>query len=450
MSAAAARRIFICVQGLIDVGDSIGFDAIHQWRTLTAQFGDRAEVRLFCERFDTKLHPGIPAEPIHRFREAIAANPDAMIVYHFCDGWAAFEDRVIAGRYPNLVVRWHNNTPPWFLAKYSTRHFKGTVNGYHAILRLARETECRFWCNSGFTARQLAVLGIERQRADVVFPASRYLDAPLRAPAPAAASAASRALPRRIVFVGRIVPHKGHRHIILTAAYARKFLGMPLRVAFAGRFDWRVRLYREELIALARALDVDVEFTDEVQDARLDQLYLSADAFLCLSEHEGFGLPIFEAMRAGIPALAWTATATADLMAGHPLSSDALSPRWFAAALAVLQYPELRDYVVRWQNDNALPRYTASVVAEQLAGAVTGIERSADAAPAPYRDSRLDQAIRDRIGAFLAQIGTGTIAEEAALPREIPDNFVTLYDIEAYRSLRRTGKFGRALARWRN
>src|SRR5665213_2394018 len=349
MSAAAAQRIFVWVQGLFEVGDSIGFDAIHQWRTLTGLFGDRAEVRLFCERFDTKLHAGIPIEPMRRFHEAVAARPDATIVYHFCDGWRAFEDRMIAGRHPNLVVRWHNNTPPWFLAKYSTRHFNGTINGYHAILRLARETECRFWCNSDFTARQLAVLGIERRRADVVFPASRYLDAQLPPPA----SAAPRATPHQIIFVGRIVPHKGHRHIILTAAYARKFLGMPLRIVFAGRFDLRVQPYRDELIALARALDVDVEFTGGIDDARLEQLYRSADAFICLSEHEGFGLPIFEAMRAGIPALAWTATATADLMAGHPLSSSTLSPRWFAAALAVLQFPELRDDVVRWQNDNA-------------------------------------------------------------------------------------------------
>jgi len=433
------KKIFICVQGLFVKGDSIGGDAVFQWRALREVFKEAVEVRLFCEHFDQKLHDGVAIEPLENFFVAMTAYPDAVIIYHFCDGWPRFEERLISGC-GNLIVRWHNNTPPWFLAKYAAQYVDRTMTGYDSIVRLARNTNCRFWCNSEFTARQLAILNVAVTRIHVVFPASRYIDFPR--PQPVAVKIGRQV--KSILFVSRVVPHKGHRQAILCAAYAKHRLGIQAKMVFAGRLDSGTSAYHQDLIALAKEVGVELELPGEVDNVRLEELYRGADVFLCLSEHEGFGIPVFEAMRTGLPVLAWMANATAELMIGHPLSGGDLSPRWFAAAMATLQIPEIHDYVLRWQNENVIPRYTKEVIVSQIVAAMEPFQfpvindRPPRAKPHGPRffDQRREDLIRDKIAEFYRRIGDSELAVDDIIPKEIPENFVTLYDIEFYRSLK--------------
>ena len=61
--------------------------------------------------------------------------------------------------------------------------------------------------------------------------------------------------------------------------------------------------YEHELREHAAALGVlgDVRMLDWVSDAELEGLYALADVFVFPSLHEGFGLPVLEAMRRGVP-----------------------------------------------------------------------------------------------------------------------------------------------------
>lgn len=429
--------VFICVQGLFEKSDSIGFDAVYHYRVLKEQFLGDVAVRLFCERADAALYPDVAIEPINEFAAALAASPEALVLYHYCDGWAELEQQLIEHS-RNLIVRWHNNTPPWFFAKYALRFVERTVRGFSAIIRLAEATKCRFWCNSEFTLRQLEFLGVDRRRSDVVYPASRYLDAEpeISPPAAAVGSGAS------ILFVGRIVPHKGHKQDLLTAAYLKQRLGIPAELVLPGRIDSGMPEYGDDLQALARRLDVPLVLPGEVDAAELDACYRQASVFLCLSEHEGFGLPIFEAMRMAKPTLAWANTATAELLRGHPLAHPELSPRWFAAAIAALQEPDIRRYVLRWQREVALHRYTGAVVRRQIGHGLApfglsegGLQPDPPIAAAEGADPRLAAYLEQRIADYSAAIGDDPLDGETGIAREIPSNFVSGYDIEAYEAL---------------
>src|SRR3569832_1204725 len=95
------KNLFICVEGLFEKGDSIGFDAIYQWRTLHQMFGDVVDVRLFCARFSEELHPTVPAKPIDEMIDASWNGQDTVIIYHYCDGWPDLEEKLLkrkAGR----------------------------------------------------------------------------------------------------------------------------------------------------------------------------------------------------------------------------------------------------------------------------------------------------------------------------------------------------------------
>ena len=60
----------------------------------------------------------------------------------------------------------------------------------------------------------------------------------------------------------------------------------------------------------------DVTFMGTVTQAELNACYKSAHVFLCMSEHEGFCIPLMEAMWHDVPVLAFAAAAVPETMDG--------------------------------------------------------------------------------------------------------------------------------------
>jgi glycosyltransferase involved in cell wall biosynthesis len=58
----------------------------------------------------------------------------------------------------------------------------------------------------------------------------------------------------------------------------------------------------------------EVVFTGHVPHDELLAYYRSADVFVSMSEHEGFGVPLVESMLLGVPVLAYRATAVPDTL----------------------------------------------------------------------------------------------------------------------------------------
>jgi hypothetical protein len=78
--------------------------------------------------------------------------------------------------------------------------------------------------------------------------------------------------------------------------------------------------YLDRLQELVRELRLDeVVFTGQVDDDELYAYYRLADVFLCLSEHEGFGVPLQEAMHFGLPVIAYDAGAVRETLRGGGL-----------------------------------------------------------------------------------------------------------------------------------
>lgn len=207
----------------------------------------------------------------------------------------------------------------------------------------------------------------------------------------------------KLLFVGRIVPHKGPHHLIATAGRLQEQFGLSTEVICPGRIDVSLRAYSDYLTELATKFSVKFSLPGEVDKEELDRFYREADTFVCLSEHEGFGLPIFEGMRSGLPTVALKQTAVAALIGTHPLAfSEFAGPR-FAAAIATLREDDIRSYVLRYQDENILPQYTHRVVVSQILEGIAALFPACNAGslavplPTPYRDVILDREINERI-----------------------------------------------------
>lgn len=105
---------------------------------------------------------------------------------------------------------------------------------------------------------------------------------------------------KNILFVGKIAPHKKQSLLIETFSHLRKFLPDHSRLILVGTGDPLYGKYLKLLLKQWKLSD-QVVMAGKVTDQDLSHYYEMADLFVCLSEHEGFCLPVVEAMKAGVP-----------------------------------------------------------------------------------------------------------------------------------------------------
>ncbi|NBO25024.1 MAG: glycosyltransferase family 1 protein, partial [Chlamydiae bacterium] len=106
--------------------------------------------------------------------------------------------------------------------------------------------------------------------------------------------------PKNILFVGRVCPHKNQALLIKTFFYLKKNLPKQSKLILLGGQD---PIYTEYLKLLIKqwGLHQDVKLTGNVNSKSLEQAYETADAMVCVSEHEGFCIPLVEAMSRQVP-----------------------------------------------------------------------------------------------------------------------------------------------------
>lgn len=360
MKYGEGRRVAFLVQGLFEVSDSIGFDCVYQYQRVRDCSNSHADVRIFAERFVQANHPDVFIEDITSFYDWTSENADVLIIYHYCGQWREIDDYLTNRDMPS-IVRWHNNTPPWFYMSSGVSNAVHTISGYSNILDLIDCKNIYFWVNSDFTRRQLLALGGQVERVSTVFPASRYLDrTPEGKNSKRDVAQADDGID--LLFVGRIVQHKGYKGLILVARRVAEVTGSSVRLHLPGRIDVAMR---KELGEFANEHHVDARLYGEVSEAELARLYHLAHVFVCLSEHEGFGLPVFEAMACGLPVVAWANTAFSDLLVGHPFGFKEYNINAFVAAVVSLGDSTIRDRVLEIQTE-ILKKYDHDIISDQL------------------------------------------------------------------------------------
>jgi glycosyltransferase involved in cell wall biosynthesis len=98
------------------------------------------------------------------------------------------------------------------------------------------------------------------------------------------------------------------------------------------------RPYFERCLRTARMLGVtdSVVVLDSLSDEDLAREYVDADVFLCLSDHEGYCVPLLEAMAADLPIVAFAAGAVPETLGRAGLLLTDKSPSMVAEAVAAV------------------------------------------------------------------------------------------------------------------
>jgi hypothetical protein len=120
--------------------------------------------------------------------------------------------------------------------------------------------------------------------------------------------------PVRLLATGNLIPRKGYDLLLEMLAGLRD---LPWELRVTGRVVDRA--YRRRLDRLARRLELTerVAFLGELDSGRLAEEYRTATVFVLASRYEGYGISLAEAVRAGLPFVAFAAGAVAEVVGGR-------------------------------------------------------------------------------------------------------------------------------------
>ncbi len=212
------------------------------------------------------------------------------------------------------VLQYHNITPARFYAPYDPGVFRIAALGRRELASLAYRTDLALG-DSEYNRQELEALGFE---ATAVFPIAVDLDRITQAPrTPALEQWLNDGL-TNFLFVGRMVPNKKIEDIIRLAEHYKRYVDAHYRFIFVGRYDGVPR-YTNMLRALIAELGWLPDrflFTGAVPDRELAAYYRYSSVYISMSEHEGFCVPLLEAMAADVPVLAYSCTAIPDTLGG--------------------------------------------------------------------------------------------------------------------------------------
>ena len=165
---------------------------------------------------------------------------------------------------------------------------------------------------------------------------------PTPPPSPASGAGRKPAGPHWL-FVGRVAANKCQHDIIAAFAAYRQLFDPKARLSIVG--GRTLLLYARALERMAVELGVAdaVDFTDNLKFSQLLAHYRAADLFVSLSEHEGFCVPLVEAMHFGVPTVAFASTAVPETVGDATLLLSDKDP----VSVAVAAQRVLSDDVVR-------------------------------------------------------------------------------------------------------
>lgn len=276
-------------------GDAIGNEALQIRHALRAA-GHESEI--FVELVDPRMASEVC--PYQQYREI--SDPDNLVILHYSLGSKV---SALAREIPDrLVLIYHNITPARFFAPYNFGLARDCAMGRVELASLRGRCALALG-DSEYNRRELEELGFEPTG---VLPLMLDLATFDGAADPIVMGRFGDERPNWL-FVGRVVPNKCFEDILRAFAYFQRYVDHRARLLVVGEHRTFAPYY-DALQQLVGRLQIDeVHFAGHVTQAELNAYYRVADAFVCMSEHEGFCVPIFEAIYGCLPVFAFAAAA---------------------------------------------------------------------------------------------------------------------------------------------
>lgn len=219
------------------------------------------------------------------------------------------------------IMVYHNITPAEYFIGFDDA-VAARLRTARSVLREVSRSSDAVWTDSCFNASELKAEGIDAVQVLPLPFSSEGLDGP-----PDSQIINAYAGPEKnILFVGRIAPNKRIEDTIQAFAWYHRMINSHSRLLIVGSPRSAPRYYTM-LRMLVGDLDLpNVCFAGFAAPAGLSSYYRVADLYVSTSEHEGYCLPLVEAMAHGVPVIARAAGGTPEAMDGAGVLYEDLAP----------------------------------------------------------------------------------------------------------------------------
>ena len=304
------------------IGDAISLEIV-AIRDLCRALGCESEI--FVPMAVTTAESRRMVRPLEAYRPAASE----LLIYHYSIQSAA-TDVFRRSAAPKIMI-YHNITPASFFKGFDERVVRQLEDGRRELGEVAALADA-VWADSAYNAAEVAALGAKRvQVFPLLFSPGAY-DLP---PDPAVLQGLSSPA-KKILFVGRMAPNKCVEELIEAFAWYHQHFERRSELLLVGsertcpRYFAMLRMFAAELDLMS------VSFIRSASPAGLVAYYQRADLFATASRHEGYGLPVVEAMYKGVPVLARNTGGVPEAMDGAGVLFDEASPAELAALMARL------------------------------------------------------------------------------------------------------------------
>ena len=244
---------------------------------------------------------------------------------------------------PKRVLIYHNITPSKWYDSINRRVADDIKDGIGQLPELARISD-ELWADSEFNQSELSALGFESKVLPLPLDPTRWELESNSGVAQILSSDPS----KHILHVGRLAPNKSIEDLLKIFYFFHHYVCPASKLWLVG-IDIDTELYSFALTRFAYELGVEdvVNFTGGVSDGELKSYYQHSDAYLCMSEHEGFCVPILEALHFGLPVFAYDAGAVRGTLGGAGFLFQEKRHAEIAEFMGyVLEQPDLVDSAI--------------------------------------------------------------------------------------------------------
>ncbi len=297
----------------ISFGDAVSNDTIALGDALRSM-GYATEI--YAESID----PRLPKGTARSTKTLPVLKEEDIVLYHLSTGTPLnYQMSQTNGK---LVVIYHNITPPEFLEPYdyfSARLCQYGLKGAKDLAKHAKYALADSQWNKqdlqkmGYTC-EIDVLPILIAFADYEKEPNQRIIKKYQMPG------------TNILFTGRISPNKCQEDVIASFAAYKRYYDPQARLFLVGSYSGMEEYYHTLLEYVERLKVEDVYFTGHIPFDEILAYYRVADLFLCASEHEGFCVPLVEAMYFDIPIIAYDSTAIGWTLGGSGVLMSTKDP----------------------------------------------------------------------------------------------------------------------------
>jgi len=335
----------------LSYGDAIGDDTLAIQRILR-EAGHESDI--FCQLHHPRMARHVKWYELYRE----ISSPDNIILFHFSIGSPV--SHMIPELPDRKIMIYHNITPMHYFLDTNIVLTQLCYLGRKELRGFAKIVDMGLG-DSDFNRRELEEAGFSPTGVLPIIVDFSKFGRPKETPRRIHGEG-----PYTFVFVGRIIPNKKVEDVIGAFHVYQKWINADSRLFVVGDFRGFER-YCDSLRTYVQDLGVRrVHFTGHVSNEEVAAYYRMSDVFLCMSEHEGFCVPLLEAFHFDLPVIAHASSAVPETLRGAGILVQERDLGLVAEAAEELRTdPDFREEVLRQQRE-VLATYDPSITGRLL------------------------------------------------------------------------------------